>query len=144
MSQRSTNPASRTRAAPPVLLLLVFAVLLVLLQYRMDLAALLPGGPEYRPAVHGEVVLLATADCPWCARTRRYLARHDVPWREYDVGADPRGRELLAASGRLAVPVLLVGDEVVQGYDPLAIRAAFRRVAADARRTGAPPPAQKP
>ncbi|MEO0972950.1 MAG: glutaredoxin domain-containing protein [Pseudomonadota bacterium] len=104
--------------------------LFVLIQYRMDLLAfVMPGGPTYDPEVHGEVVLLSTASCRYCTSEKRYLTEHGVPFVEYDVANDARGAELLRFTGRYGVPVLLVGDEVVQGFDPLAIRGAFARVA---------------
>lgn len=103
--------------------------LFLLIQYRMDLLGVVLGGPRYDPQVHGEVVLLSTATCGYCRSEREYLARHDVPFVEYDVADDPRGAALLRGTGGFAVPVLLVGEEVVRGFDPLAIRAAFTRVA---------------
>lgn len=110
----------------------ILVLVFVLVQFRMELLALVVGGPAYDPQTHGEVVLLGTETCGYCRQARRYLDEHDVPFVEHDVAKDPEGAALLRASGRFAVPVLLVGDEVVQGFDPLAIRAAFARVAAGA------------
>ncbi|MEM9384412.1 MAG: glutaredoxin domain-containing protein [Pseudomonadota bacterium] len=102
----------------------------VLIQYRMDLLAwALPNGPSYDPQIHGEVVLLSTSGCRFCNSEREYLAEHDVPFVEYDVSSDSRGAQLLRMTGRHGVPMLIVGDEVVQGFNPLAIRGAFERVA---------------
>ena len=102
---------------------------MLLLQYRAPmLSAVLPGPAPYDPAAHGEIVLLTTPGCVHCARAERYLARHGFPYREQDVG-DRAGGALLAGSGAVGVPVLLVGDETVQGFDPLRIRAALNRAA---------------
>jgi glutaredoxin len=132
VSQRSNHGASRRGTLVQVA---VFTGLFILLQYRMELlAVVLPGGPVYSPAVHGEVVLLSTEGCRYCASEKRYLARYDIPYTEYDVADDPRGAELLALSGRYTVPVLLIGDEVVSGFDPLRIRRAFAEAAEGAQK----------
>lgn len=105
-------------------------VVFVLIQYRMDLLAwALPSGPSYDPEVHGEVVLLSTSGCRFCKSEREYLADHGVPFVEYDVSSDSLGAQLFRMTGKQGVPMLLVGDEVVQGFNPLAIRGAFERVA---------------
>ncbi len=115
---------------------IIFLVaLFLLIQYRMDLLALLPGGPAYDPDVHGEVVLLSTSGCRFCKSEREYLTQHQVPFVEYDVSTDMRGAELLRMTGSHGVPMLLVGDEVVQGFNPLAIRGAFDRVAEQSDRS---------
>jgi hypothetical protein len=41
-----------------------------------------------------------------------------VPYREVNVAEDQEGREeLLRRTGQLAVPVTIVGDEVIVGFD---------------------------
>ena len=50
--------------------------------------------------------------------TREFLSSHGVDFTDIDVVADPEGREeLIGRTGQLVVPVVLVGDEVVVGFD---------------------------
>ena len=105
------------------LLILVAAFLLI--QNAAPIALFLDGGLHYDAARDGQVVLLGTSSCGYCARTRAYLRAGGVPYRELDVERDPEGRRRFEEIGGFAVPILLVGDVVVRGYDPDAIRAAF-------------------
>ena len=106
-------------------LILLAAFLLV--QNAAPLALFVGGGLDYDPARDGEVVLLSTSACSYCARMRSFLRAGGVPYRELDVERDAEGRQRFAAIDGFAVPVLMVGDVVVRGYDPDAVRAAFAR-----------------
>jgi glutaredoxin len=107
-------------------LILIAAVLFLVAQSAAPFLRGFTAGIDYDPARQGEVVLLSTATCPYCARMRAYLRAGGVPYRELDVERDPEGRARFAAAGGFGVPVLLVGDEVaVQGYDPAAVREAL-------------------
>jgi glutaredoxin len=49
---------------------------------------------------------------------REFLLQHDVIFEEKDVAADKVAREdMLSLTGRLAVPVLKIGDQAVVGFD---------------------------
>src|SRR5262245_45433922 len=111
-------------------LFLALAVAFLLVQNAAPLALLLQGGLDYDAARQGEVVLLGTANCPWCARVRAYLRAGGVPFRELDVERDPEGARRFAEIGGIAVPVLQVGGVSVRGYDPAAIREAFAETSA--------------
>ena len=114
-------------------LFLALAVAFLLVQNAAPLALMLQGGLDYDAARHGEVVLLGTAGCPWCARVRAYLRAGGVPFRELDVEHDPEGARRFAELGAVAVPVVQVGGVSVRGYDPTAIREAFAQAAARTR-----------
>jgi glutaredoxin len=109
---------------------LALAVAFLLIQNAAPIALVLRGGLDYDAARQGEVVLLGTSGCPWCARVRAYLRAGGVPFRELDVERDPEGARRFAEIGAVAVPVLQVGGVTVRGYDPSAIRAAFARASA--------------
>lgn len=53
-----------------------------------------------------------------CRRAKEFLSSKGVAFRDVDVANDAEGREdLVRHTGQLAVPVILVGDEVVVGFD---------------------------
>jgi glutaredoxin len=53
-----------------------------------------------------------------CRRTKEFLSSRGIPFRDVNVAEDPEGREeLIRRTGQLAVPVTVVGDEVVVGFD---------------------------
>jgi glutaredoxin len=49
---------------------------------------------------------------------RDYLTQRGIPFVERNIRKDPTARdELLARTGRLAVPVVFSGDEAIVGWD---------------------------
>jgi hypothetical protein len=64
---------------------------------------------------------------------KEFLSRAGVPFDAFNVDEDARAYDDLIARGFRVVPVTIVGERVVTGYDPDALRAAL-----DARR-GDPP-----
>ncbi|CAK0762568.1 glutaredoxin 3 [Gammaproteobacteria bacterium] len=68
-----------------------------------------------------EVIMYATATCPYCERARRLLKRKGVGYIEIRVDQDPlRWAEMEARSGRSTVPQIFIGDHHVGGYDDTA------------------------
>ena len=49
---------------------------------------------------------------------KEFLSDHGIAYTDYNVAEDPAALEiLLATTGRRATPVVVVGDEVVVGFD---------------------------
>lgn len=63
------------------------------------------------------VVLFRVANCEACDRVRSYLRCRGVPFAEKDVSNNAAVQEeLMTKTGELSVPVITIGDEVVDGY----------------------------
>lgn len=63
------------------------------------------------------VVLFRVNDCEACDQVSGYLRCQDVPFTEKNVSNDSAAQEeLLHRTGELSVPVVTIGDEVVNGY----------------------------
>ena len=61
--------------------------------------------------------------CDVCDLVRQYLERRSIPFAEKNVQSSPaRQEELQSLTGQLSVPVLAVGDSVLDGYSKTAIR----------------------
>ncbi|MBI3182111.1 MAG: glutaredoxin family protein [Myxococcales bacterium] len=71
-------------------------------------------------------VIYSAAWCEACREAKRYLASLSVRIDERDVDSDRSAlAELKALSGEnAAIPVTVIGDAVVAGYDPQRLRAA--------------------
>lgn len=55
---------------------------------------------------------------------KEFLSRHGVPYVEYNVADDLKARaRMVELSGRLAVPVIVVGEEVMVGFDARRLKA---------------------
>lgn len=64
------------------------------------------------------VILYSQPGCPPCFAAKAFLQSRNVPFEYKDVQADPVAlNELLALNSR-STPTLLVGDEVMIGFDP--------------------------
>lgn len=78
--------------------------------------------PDYQPP---QVTLFATRWCGYCRQMREYFAAENIAYTELDVEASVNGRVGHERLGGGGVPVTLVGDVVVRGYDPEGVRAAL-------------------
>jgi glutaredoxin 3 len=55
-----------------------------------------------------------------------YLSQKGIPFTERNVGKDPKAREELMALGLLSLPVIIIGDKRLTGFNPNAIDAALK------------------
>jgi glutaredoxin len=72
------------------------------------------------------VVLYSTANCAHCRRAKDFLREQGIPFRELDVSRSPRARKELARLGARGVPVLLIGDARMDGFDPKRFMRLYR------------------
>ena len=65
-----------------------------------------------------KVVIYTTPTCPWCHRAKDYLSRKGINYTERNVAADREAaKEMIDKSKQMGVPVIIVGDEVVVGFN---------------------------
>ena len=84
----------------------------------------LAGGVEYDPA-QGPVVLYSTQSCGYCRSTRAFLRRNDIPFSERDVERSAEAAREHRELGAWGVPVVVVGDTVIEGHRPRELAAAL-------------------
>ncbi len=64
------------------------------------------------------VVIYSTPTCPYCHRAKEYLSQKGISYVEYDVAADrSKTQEMIEKSGQMGVPVTIIDDEVVVGFN---------------------------
>ena len=64
------------------------------------------------------VVLYTIPECTTCEEVAIYLKSRDIPFNEKDVSKDIQlQQELTKKTGKLSVPVTVIGEEVVSGYN---------------------------
>ena len=64
------------------------------------------------------VVLYSQPGCPPCVAAKQFLKARQVAFEYRDVQADPTAlRELMELNSR-STPTIVVGDEVMIGFDP--------------------------
>ncbi len=53
-----------------------------------------------------------------CKQAKEFLSSRNIAYTDVNVVEDVEGRaELLQRTGQMAVPVIVVGDEIVLGFD---------------------------
>lgn len=73
-----------------------------------------------------KVVVYSTEYCPWCKKTKEFLHENKIHFKEVDVGASEKAaREMVKKSKQQGVPVTLVNDTVIVGFDEAALRTAL-------------------
>ena len=65
-----------------------------------------------------KVVVYSTPTCPICKRAKAYLTEKGVSYQEIDVAASSdAAKEMIKKSGQMGVPVILVDDELMVGFN---------------------------
>jgi glutaredoxin-like YruB-family protein len=64
------------------------------------------------------VKVYSTPTCPYCIRAKSYLQQKGIPFENYDVSTDEEKlNEMVKVSGQMGVPVIVVDNEVIVGFD---------------------------
>ena len=63
-------------------------------------------------------VIYSTPSCVYCKMTKAFLEEKGIEFEEKDVASDEEARkEMLEISGQMGVPVTVINDSVVIGFD---------------------------
>ena len=112
-------PASRRHALPGALLVALLGAAL--------LPALVPAANDTpTAAVAPRVEIFTTPSCPFCKALRVYLEARGIAYIEHNVNATEETRAAFYASGAQGVPVVMIGERVIEGFNPVAIEAALK------------------
>lgn len=64
------------------------------------------------------VKIYTTPTCPWCQKAKEYFKSHRVGAIELDVTEDDKAaREMVQISGQMAVPVIVIDEKVIVGFN---------------------------
>jgi glutaredoxin len=63
------------------------------------------------------ITLYSSRQCPACRQARDFLRRRGLDFQEFDVRSNLRAQKTLARWGTRGVPVILVGDTRIEGFD---------------------------
>lgn len=70
-----------------------------------------------------KITIYTTPTCVYCKMTKAFFREHNVPYEEKNVATDATARdEMIAKSRQMGVPVILLGDEVIVGFDKPALQ----------------------
>ena len=66
-----------------------------------------------------ELLLYSAAWCRDCREAKRFLSKHQIPFREIDIEATPGAAdEVLAHVGKRAIPQFVLNGKWIQPYRP--------------------------
>ena len=64
------------------------------------------------------VTIYSTPSCHYCRLAKDFFKANNIAYTEYDVASDSETRkEMVEKSGQMGVPVIIIGDELVIGFD---------------------------
>jgi glutaredoxin-like protein NrdH len=70
-----------------------------------------------------KVSMYALSTCPWCRKTKKYFADHDIPFEfiDFDLADEATQDRIMRemeAEGANGFPFVRIGDQVVEGWQP--------------------------
>lgn len=75
----------------------------------------------------GEVTIYTTPTCPWCHRTKAWMRDKKIRYKEIDITTDKKGlEEMVRISGQTGVPVIVVADEIIVGFNEKRLNEIFK------------------
>lgn len=99
-----------------------------------------PRAPLDAPApqtAQAGIVMFTTSWCPSCKRAKAYLSGKGVPYREMDVEQSAEARQQFMQLGGRGVPLILVGNKRMDGFDPNTMEALLREAGISGGDSGA-------
>lgn len=63
------------------------------------------------------VKVYSSDTCPHCVTAKQYLDDKGVEYEEKNVQTDPEARKELMTMGHMGVPVIVIGEEEIVGFD---------------------------
>lgn len=65
-----------------------------------------------------KIIVFSTPSCSFCVRAKDYLRSNHFRFTDVDVSKDTAAlRDMESRSGQTGVPVILIGSQVVKGFD---------------------------
>ncbi len=73
-----------------------------------------------------KVVIYSTPTCHFCQIAKDFLKEKGIAYSEFDVAHDlERRQEMIQKSGQMGVPVIVVDNEMIIGFDQEKLAAAL-------------------
>ncbi|MBU2103232.1 MAG: glutaredoxin family protein [Candidatus Omnitrophota bacterium] len=74
-----------------------------------------------------DIKIYSTPTCPYCKMVKNYLSSKGIPYTDYDVSVNQVAlEEMTKQTGQMGVPVVVIGDQVIIGFDQARIDALLK------------------
>ncbi len=107
--------------------LFLLIITLASCQDRDALESFSPARHDSATNTSQQVILYATSWCGYCQKAREFMDRKGIAYKEYDIEKSSEGKRQFAALRGSGVPLILVGNEEIRGWNPGALTAALAR-----------------
>jgi glutaredoxin len=84
-----------------------------------------------------QVIFYSASWCSICKQAREYMRSKSVPFAEYDVETSDKGKADIKALNARGVPVMLLGEQKLMGFQPAQFDAAYASFRASDHHAGA-------
>ncbi|MEK9182240.1 MAG: glutaredoxin domain-containing protein [Patescibacteria group bacterium] len=65
-----------------------------------------------------KVQIYSTPTCSYCHMAKDFFKKNNVSYEDFNVAADlEKRKEMVEKSGQMGVPVILIEDEIIVGFD---------------------------
>ncbi len=75
-----------------------------------------------------DIVMLGAWWCSYCYQAKAYFQKIGISYCEYDMENTKIGKQLYKKNGGGAIPLLLIGNYRIRGFDPERIKIALSRL----------------
>lgn len=65
-----------------------------------------------------DITVYTSSTCPYCSMIKKYFDEKGVEYSEKNISEDAAARKELMDKGHMGVPVTVIGDQEIVGYDP--------------------------
>jgi len=74
--------------------------------------------PYYGQNIMNTVTIYSTPSCHFCHMAKDFFKEKNVEFVDFDVASDQEKRkEMIDKSGQMGVPVIVIGDKIVVGFN---------------------------
>ena len=80
---------------------------------------------DFSPA--GKVVMYSATWCGYCKKAKKYFAKNNIPFQEYDVESSRKGQRDYKRLGARGVPVILIGKQRLNGFSAASFEALYMK-----------------
>lgn len=82
----------------------------------------------YFPDAKTQVVVYATATCPFCAKAQEHLKARNIAFVKMDINDSPKAKQDFIQLKGDIVPLILVGNRQIRGFKPEVLDTALDKL----------------
>ncbi|WP_126425506.1 glutaredoxin family protein [Brevibacillus marinus] len=76
-----------------------------------------------------KAIVYTSSTCTFCKQVKQYLQEQNLPYEERNIDENPAYGEELARMGIMSVPLTVIGEKQILGFNPGRIQKAIAELA---------------